>query len=118
MILTELSFFPGVAQHEVKVSITPSPSAGYPNMTAHWRFLPICQGLADEEEVPPLLPGPFGPIGWNGWGEKTAQEVRNRISSVLSQFWVSSRRGVTATSASSLAYLILLLLIYIGSEDL
>ena len=36
--------------------------------------LPICQGLADEEEVPPLLPGPFGPIGWNGWGEKRLRQ--------------------------------------------
>ena len=59
-----------VAQDEAEVAITPPLLPGYPNMTAHWRSLPICQGLIDKEEVPPLLPGPFGPIGWNGWGEK------------------------------------------------
>ena len=65
----------------MKVSITPSPSAGYPNMTAHWRFLPICQGLADEEEVPARAVW----ADWLEWmGRKTAQAVINRISSVLS----------------------------------
>ena len=34
----------------------------------------------------PFQPGLFGPIGWNGWGEKTAPAVRNRISSVLANF--------------------------------
>ena len=41
----------------------------------------VCLCWADE--VPPRLQL-FGPIGWNGREEKTAQAVRNRISSVLS----------------------------------
>ena len=59
----------GTPLDEAEVAITPPLLPGYPNMTAHWRSLPICQGLADNE-VPPLLHRPFGPIGWNGWGEK------------------------------------------------
>ena len=69
-----LLIYPGVAQDEVKVSYHSLPICQLPKYDSTLEVLPICQGLADEEEVPPLLPGLFGPIGWNGWGEKQPRQ--------------------------------------------
>ena len=72
-----------MAQEGFWVAITPPLLPGYPNWPAQGRSLPFCQDLADKEEIPPLLPGLFGPFGWNGQGGKSVQAVRNRNSSVL-----------------------------------
>ena len=77
------SSYSGVAQEGVWVAITPPLLPGYPNWTAQGRVPPHLPGLVRRGGGP----SPSARAVWADWlewmGRKTAQAVRNRISSVL-----------------------------------